>query len=202
MPYMNQSLASVLLPEYRRRVLGLLLLHPDEQLHGREIARRIGLPAGTVTRELAKLTEVGLLQRQKRGNQQVYRADTACPVFPELSGLLRKTSGVADVLAQALMPLGHQIDLAFVYGSVARGQETVGSDIDVMLVGSLGFDEAVQVLWPLQSLLGREINPHVLSPEEFTVKAGEPFMRDVLGKPQIFLVGTDDALAKLTPQMR
>lgn len=88
-------LASVLLPEYRRRVLGLLLLHPDEALHGREVARRTGLPAGTITRELNKLADAGLLQRERRGNQQVYSADTACPVFTELASILRKTSGLA-----------------------------------------------------------------------------------------------------------
>src|SRR6266700_2530805 len=99
---MHHSLASVLLPEYRRRVLGLLLLRPEEALHGREIARRTGLPAGTVTRELTKLAEVGLLQRERRGNQKIYRANTNSPVFNEVAGILRKTSGLADVLAQAL----------------------------------------------------------------------------------------------------
>jgi len=72
-PNVHQSLPELLFPEYRRRVLGLLLLRPDEALHGREIARRTGLPAGTLTRELGKLAEVGLLKREKRGNQQVWR---------------------------------------------------------------------------------------------------------------------------------
>ncbi|MCO5119291.1 MAG: MarR family transcriptional regulator [Burkholderiaceae bacterium] len=192
---MNQSLAAVLLPAYRRRVLGLLLLHPDEQLHGREIARRTGLPAGTVTRELGKLTAVGLLQREKRGNQQLYRANKDCPVFTELASILRKTSGVADVLAHALAPLAGQIEVAFVYGSVAQGRETAGSDIDLMLIGSLGFDDAVRLLWPLQSKLGREINPQVFSRKEFAARAPEPFLRDVLTKPKIFLMGGDDELA-------
>ena len=197
---MNQSLASVLLPEYRRRILGLLLLHPDEQLHGREIARRTGLPAGTVTRELGKLTEVGLLEREKRGNQQLYRADQNCPVFTELASILRKTSGVADILAAALEPLAGNIDMAFIYGSVARGQESAGSDIDLMLIGNPGFDEVVRVLWPLQAELGREINPQVLSHEEFAARAGESFMRDVMSKPKIFVLGSADELAELTRQ--
>ena len=72
---MHRSLASVVLPEYRRRVLGLLLLQPDEALHRHEIDRRTGLPAVTITRELRRLAEVGLLRRQKRGNQQIYSAD-------------------------------------------------------------------------------------------------------------------------------
>ena len=193
---MNQYLAAVLLPEYRRRVLGLLLLHPDEQLHGREIARRTGLPAGTITRELGKLVLAGLLQREKRGNQQLYRADQSCPVFTELASILRKTSGVADVLAAALEPVAEKIDLAFIYGSLARGQETAGSDIDLMLVGSLGFDETVRLLWPLQAELGREINPQLLGRQEFAARAQEPFMRDVLSNPKIFVMGTEDELAE------
>ena len=194
---MNQSLASVLLPEYRRRVLGLLLLHPDEQLHGREIARRTGLPPGTITRELAKLTSAGLLQREKRGNQQLYRADKSCPVFTEMASILRKTSGVADVVAAALEPVAEKIDAAFIYGSVAQGTETAGSDIDLMLIGSLGFDEAVRLLWPLQTELGREINPQILSRQEFAARVGEAFMRNVLSKPKIFVIGADDELAEL-----
>lgn len=194
---MNQSLIALLLPEYRRRVLGLLLLHPDTQLHGREIARRTGLPAGTITRELGKLTSVGLLQREKRGNQQLYRADKSCPVFAELASILRKTSGLADVLGTALAPVADKIDVAFIYGSVARGKETAGSDIDLMLVGQLGFDEAVQLLWPLQAELSREINPQVLGRQEFAARAQEAFMRDVLSKPKIFVMGSDDELAKL-----
>jgi predicted nucleotidyltransferase len=92
--------------------------------------------------------------------------------------------------------VAEQIDLAFIYGSVARGQETAGSDIDLMLVGSIGFDEAVCLLWPLQAELGREINPQLLSRQEFAARAQEPFMRDVLSKPKIFVMGTEDELAE------
>ena len=135
MPIMQHSIATLLFPEYRRRVLGLLLLKPDLALHGREIARRTGLSPGTITRELGKLADVGLLRREKRGNQQVYSADTTAAVYPELAGILRKTSGLADVLVEALAPLDG-ISLAFVFGSVAQGHETANSDVDVMIVGS------------------------------------------------------------------
>lgn len=193
------SLASVLLPEYRRRVLGLLLLHPDEALHGREVARRTGLPAGTITRELNKLADAGLLQRERRGNQQVYSADIACPIFTELASILRKTSGLADVLAQALAPLADQVRVAFVFGSVAQGTATRDSDLDVMLIGDgLGFAQAVELFYPLQTELGREINPRVYAVAEFAAKVvDEPYLRDVLVKPKIFLKGGDDDLAEL-----
>ncbi|MDP1902277.1 MAG: nucleotidyltransferase domain-containing protein [Rubrivivax sp.] len=195
---MHQSLPALLFPEYRRRVLGLLLLRPDEALHGREIARRTGLPAGTITRELTKLAEVGLLKRTKRGNQQVYSADTSGPIFAELASILRKTSGLADVLVQALAPAAPRLRLAFVFGSVARGQETAGSDVDVMLIGDLGFREAVELLHPSQATLGREVNPKVFSTREFTDKAAtEPFLIDVLAKPKIFLIGNAHDLEEL-----
>ena len=132
---MHQSLPSLLLPEYRRRVLELIVLRPEEALHGREIARRTGLPAGTITRELGKLAEVGLLKREKRGNQQVYSADTQGPIFTELASILRKTSGLGDVMAKALAPVADKLRLAFVFGSVAQGNETAGSDVDVILIG-------------------------------------------------------------------
>jgi predicted nucleotidyltransferase len=195
---MHQSLPSLLFPEYRRRVLDLLLLRPEEALHGREIARRTGLPAGTITRELTKLAEVGLLKRTKRGNQQVYSADTSGPIFSELASILRKTSGLADVLREALAPAAPKLRLAFVFGSVARGQETAGSDVDVMLIGDLGFREAVELLHPSQATLGREVNPKVFSTREFTDKAAlEPFLIDVLAKPKIFLIGNAHDLQEL-----
>lgn len=194
---MHQSLASTLLPGYRRQVLGLLLLRPDEALHGREIARRTGLPAGTLTRELKRLADVGLLKREKRGNQQVYSADTSCPVYNEVAGILRKTSGLADVLAQALAPAAQQLRVAFVFGSMAKGTEIGTSDVDILLVGDIGFAEAVELLYPAQATLGREVNPKVFTAAEFSTKAAEPFLRDVLAKPKIFLIGNDHDLAEL-----
>jgi DNA-binding transcriptional ArsR family regulator len=197
-PSMHQSLPAILFPEYRRRVLELLLLRPDEALHGREIARRTGLPAGTITRELGKLAEVGLLKREKRGNQQVYSADTEGPIFAELASILRKTSGVVDVLAQALAPAASQLRVAFVFGSVAQGRETAGSDIDVMLIGDLSFRQAVELLHPTQAVLGREVNPKVFATSEFTAKLlVEPFLADVLAKPKLFLIGNAHDLEEL-----
>lgn len=196
---MQQSLATLLFPEYRRRVLGLLLLRPEQALHGREIARRTGLPAGTITRELTKLAQVGLLRRERRGNQQIYAADTNSPVFSELASILRKTSGLADVLRDALEPLSGSLQLAFVFGSVAQGRETAGSDVDLMLVGDLTFREAIEALHPAQVTVGREINPQLYSPFELADKARnqDPFLAEVLARPKLFLIGNNDDLAEL-----
>ena len=195
---MHQSLVSLLFPEYRRRVLGLLLLRPEEALHGREIARRTGLAAGTITRELTRLAEAGLLKRQKRGNQQVYSADTGASIFAELASILRKTSGMADVLVQALAPLAPLVRVAFVFGSMAQGRETAGSDIDLMLIGDMTFGQAVTLLHPTQAALGREVNAQVFSAAEFSIKAStEPFLIDAMAKPKLFLIGNEHDLEEL-----
>jgi predicted nucleotidyltransferase len=195
---MQQTLSSVLFPGYRRRVLGLLLLRPDEALHGREIARRTGLPSGTLTRELMRLAQAGLLKREKRGNQFVYSAERRCPVFEELASILRKTSGVAEVLTGGLAPAEDRIRTAFIFGSMGRGEERAGSDIDLAVIGDVGFAEVVKLLHASQGALGREINPKVYSLKEWTAKRAAPdaFLRDVLAKPKIFVIGTEDELEK------
>jgi predicted nucleotidyltransferase len=195
---MHQSLSAILFPGYRRRVLGLLLLRPDESLHGREIARRTGLPAGTLTRELKRLAAAGLLKQEKRGNQVLYSANRASPIFVELAGILRKTSGLADVVAEALKPLSDRIDVAFIFGSVARAAETTGSDVDVLIVGSVDFGTVIDALHPAQQQLAREINPKVFSPGEWRTKVDEknPFVSDVIFNPKIFLIGDEHDLTK------
>ncbi len=200
---MKQSAASLLFPEYRRRVLALLLLRPEEALHGREIARRTGLSSGTVIRELNKLAEAGMLKRERRGNQQLYSADTASTIHAELASILRKTSGLADVLVDAVAPLESRLEIGFVFGSMASGRETAGSDIDVMLIGDLKFREVVLLLHPAQEALGRAINPQVFTPLEFAEKARtQSFVKDLLAKPKLFLKGNERELEELVGHQR
>jgi predicted nucleotidyltransferase len=200
MQIMHHSLSAILFPGYRRRVLGLLLLHPEESLHGREIARRTGLPAGTLTRELRRLASVGLLTQEKRGNQTLYQANRASPIFTELAGILRKTSGLSDVVGEALASLSDGIRVAFIFGSFARGTETAGSDVDMLIIGSVDFGAVVDALYSAQQQLAREINPKVFSAREWRnkLKDKDPFVVDVLAKPKIFLVGGANELAELS----
>jgi len=193
-------LASLLFGTYRQRVLGLLLLNPEQSYHVREIARITNTAAGTLHKELARLAEAGLLVRNKMGNQVRYSANRDCPVFEELASILRKTSGLVDVLAEALSPVKSLVNLAFVFGSLARGEQQPGSDVDVMLVGSLGFADAVQILHPVQASLQREINPVVYSLDEFRRRRSraDSFILEVLSKPKLFVVGNEDELRKLT----
>jgi predicted nucleotidyltransferase len=189
-------LASLLFKDYRRRVLGLLLLHPDKQYHVREIARLTGTVAGTLHKELTRLAETGVLVKETSGNQVYYRADRTCPVFEELASILRKTSGLVDVLADALAPLAEKISAAFVYGSVARGKETAGSDIDIILISDLEFSEVVAALYPAQEVLGREINPKVYSQKEWQnmIKKKDAFIKEVMAGPNLFIIGAADGL--------
>jgi DNA-binding transcriptional ArsR family regulator len=130
-------LIDLLLGDYRKKVLSQLLLHPEADYHVRELARITGTAPGSLHKELARLAGAGLLLRKAQGNQVRYQANRQCPVYPELAGLLRKTTGAAEVLAQALAPL--QPTLALIYGSVARGTEVAASDVDVLVVTQHGF---------------------------------------------------------------
>lgn len=197
--HIMQRPANLLFPGYRRQVLALLYLRPEEALHGREIARRTGLPSGTLTRELSRLADAGLLKRETRGNQVIYSANRASPIFEELASILRKTSGIADVLAEALSTRVGAISVAFVYGSMARGEEVASSDIDVLVVGTVSLREVSSRLNPLQPILGRDINTKIYRPDEWRerVAARDPFVEGVLARPKIFIVGTADELAKL-----
>lgn len=192
----QRDLSSLLFGSYRREVLALLLLHPEMSLHVREIARVTGKVPGTLVRELNQLAESGLLLRKPVGNQIHYQANPACPIYEELRSILKKTSGLADVLRAALEPLADRVQAAFVYGSVARGDERAGSDLDVMVVGDAKFADVAQALTPAQETLRREINPNVYRTAEFGAKlaAGEPFLQRVMEDPKIYLVGSEDDL--------
>ncbi len=191
------TLASILFPEYRRRVLGLLLLHPAQHYYLREIARRTGTVPGTLKMDLGKLVDADVLTVEKVGNQAYYAANRACPIFEDLANILRKTSGSADVISEGLMPLVDSIDMAFVFGSMASGKENSASDIDLMVIGNVDFSDMVRYLYPLQESLGREINPKLFSPDEWQklVQGNSAFVRDILSKPKLFLIGNEQTLA-------
>lgn len=193
---MPARLAELLFGDYRRRVLGLLLLHADRKYHVREIARLTGTVAGTLHKELSRLADAGVLQKETSGNQMLYSANRECPIFEELAGILRKTSGVADVLADALAPLTKKILVAFVFGSIASGKETAGSDVDLMVIGKTEFSEVVEAVHGAQEILGREINPRVYSKKEWDQlrKTNDAFIGEILNKPKLFILGSENEL--------
>ena len=194
----NTALLDLLFGDYRQRVLAQLLLQPDAAFHVRELARQTGTTPGTLTRELGKLAGVGLIRRSKIGNQVRYQTNRDSPVYAELASVFRKTVGATAQIAAALQPLADRIQIAFVFGSYARGSETAGSDIDVFVLGDVGFAELVQVLHPVQQNLQREISPVLYAPAEFKAKlrVRDAFARELLAKPKLFLIGSEDELAE------
>ena len=185
------NLAHFLLGQSRSAVLGSLFLRPEAALHVRELARLTGVSPGSLHRELRALAEMGLLIRQETGRQVYYRANQQCPVYPELTGLLRKTAGLVDVLRDALVPLAGQIEQAFVYGSMARGDEHAYSDVDLMVIGKVEFTDVVLALSAAQTTLRREINPTVLSRAEFERKLqdADGFVAQVWRGAKLWVVG-------------
>jgi predicted nucleotidyltransferase len=184
---------------YRRQLLARLLLRPDEQFHVRELGRMTGISAGSLHRELKAMAESGLLVREKIGNQVFYRADTHCAIYEELAAIFRKTLGLASLLNNALSRIAGRIQVAFVFGSMASGQQNAGSDIDVCVLGDVSLLEVVKALSPVQETLGREMNPVIMTTKNFAEQSAKQdrFVTRVASEPKVFVVGDEDELAKL-----
>ena len=187
---------SVLFTEYRSRVLALLLLHPERSYYLREIARLTATIPGTLKREMDKLIEVGLLTVKKVGNQNHYQANQESPIYLDLANILRKTSGLSELLMGALFPLGEKIQNAFVFGSVASGNANSKSDIDLMLIGEVSYAEVVPLLHPLQEQFRREINPKIFTVKEWSqlIQDNGSFIQDVMNKPKLYIIGNEQQL--------
>ncbi|HZQ18056.1 MAG TPA: nucleotidyltransferase domain-containing protein [Terriglobales bacterium] len=193
------GLAYLLFGRTRAAVLALLYGHADQSFYTREIAREVDASVGAVQRELENLTRVGLILRKSIGTQVFYQANRETPIFSEMRALINKTIGIFSVLSSTLRPLSKQIVSAFVYGSVAREQETAQSDVDLMVVGKATLEEVLSRLSTAEKGIGRSINPTVYSLAEFKSKlaAGNHFLTSVLKGPKVFLLGDEDELRKV-----
>jgi predicted nucleotidyltransferase len=194
------NLSEALFSNAQRHVLGLLYSQPDTDFYTNEIIRLAKSGTGAVQRELAKLTAAGLVTVKQVGNQKRYQANRAAPFFPELRSIVLKTFGLADVIRDALNPLVKQIHLAFIYGSIAKQEDTAKSDIDLMIISDkLTYAELFPLLEKAEAQLGRSINPTFHSQSEWSRKSqqGNNFIAQLIQQPKIFLIGTEDELAKL-----
>ena len=191
------SLADALFPKGRQRVLAVLFGNPGRSFYANEVIALAQSGTGAVQRELAALSEAGLITVTKQGNQKHYQANADAPVFAELRGLVLKTIGLADVLRVAMASLSAQIDLAFVYGSVAKQQDTAHGDIDVMIVSaSLGYADVFGALESASATLGRKLNPTLYTPVDWSkrVEQDSAFVTRVLQQPKIWLIGNEERL--------
>jgi predicted nucleotidyltransferase len=191
------STADALFPAVRQRVLAVLFGAPDRSFYANELIALARSGTGAVQRELASLLAAGLVTVRDQGNQKHYQANAASPVFAELRGLVLKTVGLADVLRAALAPLADQVAAAFVYGSVARQQDTAGSDVDVLIVSdALGYAEVFSALEGAAQTLGRTINPTLYTRAELARRRAQDnaFVTRVLAQPRIWLMGDEEVL--------
>lgn len=193
------SIGDLLFGRARQAVLGLLLTRPDESFHLRQIVRLSGAGLGPVQREVAKLTQVGLLLRDQRGRQVFYSVNPTSPVYEELRGLVLKTSGLADLLREALIPWRSSIRCAFIFGSFARGEHQRESDVDLFVLGEVGISQLARALADTQKRLARQVNPTVYRPAELARKLaqGHHFLTQVMAGRKIYLLGGEDELRGL-----
>jgi predicted nucleotidyltransferase len=201
---MNGILGTLLGSKLRAKVLGWLFTHPDERYFVRQLTALVSEDSTNVSRELVRLEKTGILVSTTEGKQKYYQANRQSPLFNELHGLIIKTVGVADVLRSALAPSIRQIKVAFIFGSIASGDERRRSDIDVMIVGRISFEDVVSRISPAEEKLGREVNPVVYPIAEFKqkIRDNHHFLNTVLEGDKIFLIGDEGELAKLVLKER
>lgn len=192
------GVADTLFAKVRQRVLGVLFGNPERSFYANEIIGLAHSGTGAVQRELARLEAAGLVTAVRVGKRKHYQANRASPVFHELRTLILKTSGLADVLRNALEPLSSRIRAAFIYGSIAKGEDTAASDIDLMVVGQdLTYADLFEALEAASARLGRKVAPTIYSPKELARRARQHnvFVTRVLQQPKLWLIGDDRALS-------
>ena len=189
------TIGDALFTKTQQRVLGLLYGKPEKSFYTNEIVRWADMGRGTIRRELERLVSSGLLVVTREGNQHHYRANPDNPVYPELLGLVRKTFGIADVIRAGLAPVSEHIDLAFIYGSIARKEETASSDIDLLVItDSLAYTDLVAELGEAEQSLGRPINPSIYTAEQIKDKLVQKnaFLTRVMEQPKLWVKGGED----------
>lgn len=196
--YATASLSGALFTSTQQRVLACLFGESGRSYAVNELIQATGAGSGAVQRELARLAGSGLLTVEHVGNQKRYRANPDAPIHDELVSIVRKTFGLAEPVREALAPLTDRIQAAFLYGSIAKGNDTARSDIDLMVIADdLAYAELMLALHPVVERLGRQVNPTVYDRDELRsrLEAGNSFVTRVMAQPRQWLIGSDDDLA-------
>ena len=191
------TLADALFTPVQQRVLGLLFGQPTRRFQSVELIRMADSGTGATHRLLKRLADSGLVRASVEGRQKYYQANAESPVFDELVGLVRKTVGLAEPLREALAPIADRINAAFVYGSVAAGEERADSDIDVMVIAeNLDYPTLFEALQTVERQLGRPVNPNLMTLKEWWRKQAETdsFVARLRNRPRLFVVGSEDDL--------
>ena len=182
-----------------QQILSAVLLERVEPWYLSDLAKRLRRTPSTLQRPLDALVSAGILRRYAEGNRVYFAKDPQCPILSELESLLVKTVGLIDVIRVALNTVAQKISVAFVYGSVARGEERSPSDVDLLIVGTLTLSELSPLLNKAERKLGRPVNATVLQPQKFVEKVANRnhFLRSVLARERIFVRGTAHDLDNL-----
>lgn len=185
------STATVLFGKTRQAVLVLLYESPDRAYYLREIVRQTGISSGALQKELLQLCQADLLLRTQDGNRVTYQANTTHPIFTELQAIVRKTCGIPAQIKSVLADLHEHIAIALLYGSMAKGTDHAGSDVDLLIVGTLSLQDALAAISPIEQKIGREISVRIYNPEEFRQRRaeGDGFLLGVLSGPYNLLMG-------------
>lgn len=183
--------------EARVKVLSLFMLNASAQYYLREIAQKTGLAVQSVQRAVARLVEIEILNREARGNSVYFRLNENNPIVDDLKAIFLKTVGLGDLLRNSLSGQ-HGIDVAFIYGSVAKGEETATSDIDLALIGTVSPRDSSAILSELENSVGREINATIFTAKEWgdRLESGDHFVITLLREPRIMLIGHDAELKR------
>ena len=192
------GLADALFAKVQQRVLGVLFSNPHRSFYANEVIGLARSGTGAVQRELARLEASGLVTATRVGKQKHYQANASSPLFAELRALVLKTSGLADVLRSALEPVSPSIRAAFVYGSIAKGEDTATSDIDLMIVSDrLTYADLFAAVEGASAQLGRKVAPTIYSLKELSkrLKQDNAFVKRVLAQPKLWLIGDESGLA-------
>lgn len=199
MPTPISSLAQLFPNPTLVRVLSLFFLHPEERFYQRDLAERTQSALLQVQRALRRVELAGLIRKTREGNRVYYLAEQTHPAFDDLRRAFLKTVALADVLRQALLPVRRKVQLAFIYGSLAHGEEKARSDIDLFVIGGISLLEVSRALGGTQRALKRELNPAVYSLSEFhrRLKQKESFITDVTAGPKIWLIGDQNEFERL-----
>lgn len=188
------SIATALFSDSQARLFCWLFGQPERSYHLSELRRLSELGSASLQRELNRLVDAGLVLSERVGNLRRFQANPKSPVYAELVALTRKTLGTVPLLREALRPIAARLETAFIYGSVAKQTDTAQSDIDLMLVGEdLSLNEILTLLLPLETQLGRKINPNIYTPSEYARRLAEPdsFVNRVLAQPILPLIEKD-----------
>jgi predicted nucleotidyltransferase len=191
------AIASALFTPVQQRVLGILFGQPERRFQSAELIRLAGSGTGAVHRQLQRLVEAGLVAVTRDGNQKYYNAQKASSVYAELHGLIVKTVGIVEPLRAALARVADRIHLAFVFGSVAKGNEHGTSDLDLLVVtDALAYADIYGALESAERALGRTINPTVFTRAEWKRKRArkDSFVARIAAQRRLVIVGTDDAI--------